>query len=289
MAAPLTADTPAVAAGDPVPDPVPVLLLLFPLPDDPALAGDSLALLSVAERERAGRFHFPDDRHRFILGRALLRRALAGPEPGRAAALPLETAPGGKPFCPLPGLPRFNLSHTGERGGPHHGLLALAPVELGVDVEWQRPLPDREGMARLVLTPEEAAWLSARPEADRDTGFLRFWTAKEALLKAAGSGLMRDPRHVALGPLPDDGMGGNCPVTLPALPPDHPVSGPWYLHAAMRPAPGLLAALAAAAPVAPRLYPLERDVLAAWVRAGRLPDGLSGGPSYDRLRSGCAR
>ncbi|WP_102110351.1 4'-phosphopantetheinyl transferase family protein [Oceaniglobus roseus] len=101
-------------------------------------AEDDRALLSAAERDRADRFLHPRDRLHFTAARAGLRRRLAGHIGVHPAALPLRTAPNGKPE--LPGGPIFNLSHAA-------GLAALA-VTPAADV-WRlhdfRPAPELAG------------------------------------------------------------------------------------------------------------------------------------------------
>lgn len=174
-----------------------VRLLLFPLQGDAGLAQQ---LLSPEERARAARLLREADRGRYAIGRAVLRRALGG------AGLEIGAREGGKPFCDAPGVKRFNLSHTGTPLGEHFGLLALADHEVGVDIEAVRPLPELAGMARLVLTQAEIAALEVVPPERRPLAFLRLWTLKEAVLKAAGFGLRHDPRALDLGAL------GEAPV-----------------------------------------------------------------------------
>ena len=61
---------------------------------------------------------------------------------------------------------------------------------MGVDVERVRPRPRALDLARSRLHPREAEALSAVPAGpDRDVAFARLWTAKEAVLKARGTGL----------------------------------------------------------------------------------------------------
>jgi 4'-phosphopantetheinyl transferase len=83
----------------------------------------------------------------------------------------------------------------------HSGGLALVAVTLGVDVgvDLESTRRDTSDWAvwRHVLTAEE---LSSTPRTgpDRLRSLLAFWTAKEAVLKAAGVGLAVDPREIEL-------------------------------------------------------------------------------------------
>ena len=78
-----------------------------------------------------------------------------------------------------------NWSHSGD------GLLvALGDgLQVGVDVERVRPRPRALDLARRYFVPSEADWLAALPAPQRESGFLRLWCAKEAVLKAHGRGL----------------------------------------------------------------------------------------------------
>ena len=143
--------------------------------------------LSTDERARASRFRFARDRDRFVGARGLLREILAlylNASPGR---LSFGYGAYGKPF--LAGehsTLRFNLSHSFDAM-----LLAIAHMrEVGVDVESARNLdPAMDEIGDTVLSePEKQALARFRGE-DRRTTFLRFWTSKEAFIKADGRGV----------------------------------------------------------------------------------------------------
>jgi 4'-phosphopantetheinyl transferase len=70
-------------------------------------------------------------------------------------------------------------------------LIALTADEgdLGVDLEAIRPLSDRDALVAHFFRPDERALWDALPEPQRDEAFFRWWTAKEAYLKATGEGL----------------------------------------------------------------------------------------------------
>jgi 4'-phosphopantetheinyl transferase len=145
------------------------------------------ALLTDGERDRYDRFIRPADKARFVTGRFLARTVLA-----EAAGLDPKTirfttecphcdGDHGKPRLPGTTLD-FSLSHSGERV-----VLALTDgAAIGVDVE-QEGDRDVDRLAEMVLADPERADLAASP--DRKRGFHRYWTRKEALLKATGHGL----------------------------------------------------------------------------------------------------
>jgi 4'-phosphopantetheinyl transferase len=93
--------------------------------------------------------------------------------------------PQGKPYLPaLPNL-KFSLAH-----GRGKALVAVAAgIEVGVDIERLRPMPDLARVAERFLPPGDAEALAETPEPDREREFFRRWTRAEALWKAAGLGL----------------------------------------------------------------------------------------------------
>jgi 4'-phosphopantetheinyl transferase len=89
----------------------------------------------------------------------------------------------GKPY--LKNSLQFNLSHSED-------LVAIGLVdqrEIGVDVEFVRPMANLEDIAASVYTPGEMASLLQAPGPDRERLFFRYWTRKESYIKAIGKGL----------------------------------------------------------------------------------------------------
>lgn len=147
-----------------------------------------LKTLSVDERIRAERFHFEQDRKRFIIGRGILRTILGNY---------LNTNPSELQFCyGLRGKPalaeicgestlRFNLSHS-------QGLALYAITrnrQLGIDIEYLRPIPQAEQIAKNYFSAREKAVFFALPQEQKQVAFFNCWTRKEAYLKAIGDGL----------------------------------------------------------------------------------------------------
>ena len=146
------------------------------------------ALLSVEERERAARFVRAEDRQSFVLAHALVRTMLSRFAAVHPADWRFTAGPFGKPAISHPtscaGL-QFNLSHT--RGLAACAVALNCPV--GVDVEAITRQTDCAMLAATVFSPRElAAWRSTPPEL-RQRNFFRYWTLKEAYIKACGLGL----------------------------------------------------------------------------------------------------
>jgi 4'-phosphopantetheinyl transferase len=145
-------------------------------------------MLDDDEQGRADRFCFAADRNIFIAARALTRTMLSD-----ATGLPvkgwryIEGQYGklalGTDYAES-GL-RFNLTHT--RG---IAACAIAHDEVGIDVESSDRQMDFANANRY-LAPEEALVVSAAPLEQRAAIFFRFWTLKEAFIKATGEGLSR--------------------------------------------------------------------------------------------------
>ena len=151
-------------------------------------AGSLWGTLSEDEKTRARRFYFSRDRERFIATRGLLRAILGrylGQEP---ASLRFRYGPHGKPSLALGGDVldlRFNLSHS-------HNLALYAVAhgrEVGVDLERVRFDETAMEIATQFFSALELAALRALPEHTRTETFFKYWTVKEAYLKAKGEGL----------------------------------------------------------------------------------------------------
>ena len=154
-------------------------------------------VLAADEHARAARFHFKRDGRRWRTGRSLLRRTLGGYLGVHPSALEFGTGPFGKPFLQNSPL-RFNASHSGA-------VLLLAfgwDQEVGVDVEHLRDDFVPEDLAVQVFSSQEQNALRQVPAGSRQAAFLSLWTAKEAYVKALGSGLSYPLTQVMLSPIP---------------------------------------------------------------------------------------
>ncbi len=141
-------------------------------------------ILSADERRRAERFHFEHDRQRFIVARGLLRTILSNYLGMPASRLQFDYGHYGKPAIKDTSV-RFNLSHSKS--------LALYAItrdrEVGIDVEFIRPMNDAVQIAHRYFSACENAMFQALCATEKPAGFFYYWTRKEAYLKAVGDGL----------------------------------------------------------------------------------------------------
>ncbi len=145
-------------------------------------------VLSSDETVRAARFHFPQDRQRFVASRAVLRTILAGYLAIDPADVNFSYSSKEKPLLgPAHGGSdvMFNVSHSG-------GIALFAftrHFDIGIDVEQVRRDFDLDAIARRFFSAHEQSQLAALPADERVEGFFRCWTRKEAYIKATGDGL----------------------------------------------------------------------------------------------------
>ncbi|MBW4664812.1 MAG: 4'-phosphopantetheinyl transferase superfamily protein [Chroococcus sp. CMT-3BRIN-NPC107] len=140
--------------------------------------------LSADELKRAQKFHFEQDRQRFMVARGLLRTILGNYLAVPAALLEFNYGQHGKPAIRDTFL-RFNLSHS-------ENLVLYAITRdrnLGIDLEFIRPMKEAEQIAKRYFSLQENAIFQALSPDEKPAGFFYHWTRKEAYLKAVGDGL----------------------------------------------------------------------------------------------------
>lgn len=162
-------------------------ILCCPLSEvDDALLAQYENLLSEEELARLRSFRALNAAKEFVVGRALLRTALAERLQCDARALRFTKNEEGKPSLSFPGANwHFNLTHS-------HDWVALALCEgasVGIDIESYKRRNNLPGIAKRFFSDAENVQLdSCKPDKWLDY-FFAVWTLKEAHAKALGCGL----------------------------------------------------------------------------------------------------
>jgi 4'-phosphopantetheinyl transferase len=164
-------------------------------PEAPEHPDADSAYLDAAERSAAAKLRVPQARQRFIRRRILLRRLLAQQTGVPPEAINYETNRCGKPRLAPAGHGvqlHFNASHSGSAYAV--ALWRQSPV--GIDIEAMKRRVDHGHLLAAAAREHERATILAGPAHDLGRLAMRLWVVKEALLKAAGTGLQTDPRSI---------------------------------------------------------------------------------------------
>ncbi|KUY85818.1 4'-phosphopantetheinyl transferase superfamily protein [Burkholderia sp. RF4-BP95] len=179
------------------------------------LASPAYAALSDAERARAGRYLRHEDAVRSAATRAALRDVLGATLDVAPKDIAIVVDESGRPSLDPAHRASldFNVSHAGD-----HALIAWTGTgRVGVDIESCNRSTDWRALTREVCATAEAAYLDGLPLAARADAFMRVWSAKEALLKALGTGIVGGLRAFAVVP-PRDAATPATTIVDPAAP-----------------------------------------------------------------------
>jgi 4'-phosphopantetheinyl transferase len=166
------------------------------------------ALLDAAERRRAEALAPGPQRAAYVAAHGALRLLLSSMTGVDPRAWSFARGRHGKPCIDgslQAGDVRFSLAHT-------DGFAAVAAAfgrDVGIDAEALDRAVDADGIAARHFTRRERGGLVRLGAAERRRRFFRLWTVKEAVLKAAGTGLRTpldafDVRLRPLGIVPHD-------------------------------------------------------------------------------------
>jgi 4'-phosphopantetheinyl transferase len=141
-------------------------------------------VLSMEEKLRADSFVYEKDRKKFIISRGQLRITIGEYLKQDPALIEFKYSPNGKPYIAGSEL-YFNISHS------HNKVIFAFSYKktLGVDIEYIRDLPNLEQLAKENFLREEYEKINSLDKALRKQLFFRYWTCKEAYLKATGEGV----------------------------------------------------------------------------------------------------
>ncbi|ACB51895.1 4'-phosphopantetheinyl transferase [Crocosphaera subtropica ATCC 51142] len=149
---------------------------------------NSFNLLNEEEKIKAQRFHFEKHQKRFTLARSSLKKILSFYLSISPQDIKFQYSDYGKPKIidkiNLINL-QFNVSHSED--------IAIYGVTcdyfIGVDVEYIRPMPEAENLAKRFFSQKEYQQIRGLSSEEKNREFFKLWTGKEAYLKAIGKGI----------------------------------------------------------------------------------------------------
>ncbi len=142
-------------------------------------------ILDAAEQARAEKIKNDSLRKHYVEVHARLRNVLAQTLNEPPEKINIKKAEHGKPY--LVDTPElvFNLSHSASAM-----VLAVGwSCRLGVDIEICKSRASLNGLVDKCFAEEEIAYWNKLPEVQKTAEFYRFWTRKEAFVKATGRGI----------------------------------------------------------------------------------------------------
>ncbi|MFI3157626.1 MAG: 4'-phosphopantetheinyl transferase superfamily protein [Methylococcaceae bacterium] len=153
-------------------------------------------MLDVAEQAHAEKIKNDLLRKRYVEVHGRLRNILAQALNEPPEKISIKKAEHGKPYVADRPELAFNLSHSASAM-----VVAVGwNCQVGVDIECCRPRTSLAGLVDKCFAEEESAYWNKLPEDQRITEFYRFWTRKEAFVKATGRGIALGLNRCVINP-----------------------------------------------------------------------------------------
>lgn len=146
------------------------------------LASSLIEFLSPFEKDKANRYHFYNDKNRFIICRALLKFLLAEQTGLEVDKVLIENHCNQKPYLRSHPSVFFNLTHAGD-----YAIIALAKGSIGVDIEYVNKDFDYHEVVSSIFNMSEKDEVNNSKNGQHS--FYKLWTRKEAFVKATGKGI----------------------------------------------------------------------------------------------------
>ena len=160
-------------------------------------------ILSHDELIRANQYHFLIDQEKYIIGRAATRKILSYYLEKAPESIMFSYNKLGKPYLKDTDL-QFNVSHSQDVF-----LLGLTKEQaIGIDVEHCQPKLNFLEIAQTSFSDQEYKRFLLLKSSDITLAFYRFWTRKEAILKAMGQGLFFPLDKIEVPFLPEEKLIG---------------------------------------------------------------------------------
>lgn len=155
--------------------------------------------LSDAEIEFAKTLRNHRRQMQYLSTRYQIRRVLACYLNVTAKDVEILKSEHGKPYL-AEGMPFFNVSHSGDK-------LAIAVTDIGdvgIDIEQDKKRYSLHALAERCFAPEELTYWSSLDIVMQTQVFYRFWTGKEAYVKAIGRGIALGLERCVINPAQPD-------------------------------------------------------------------------------------
>ncbi len=153
-------------------------------------------ILDEDEQMQAQKFKNPMLHKRYVEIHGRLRNILAQVLNHPPEKIRIKKAVHGKPYLvDYPEL-AFNLTHSADKA-----MIAVGwQCQLGVDIEICKQRVNFSGLVNKCFAEEEIVYGTELPEIRKNIEFYRFWTRKEALVKATGHGITLGLNHCVINP-----------------------------------------------------------------------------------------
>jgi 4'-phosphopantetheinyl transferase len=153
-------------------------------------------VLDEAEQTQAGKFKNALLHQRYVEIHGRLRNLLAQKLNQPPEQIRIKKAGHGKPYLADYPEMAFNLSHSADRL-----MIAIGwHCQLGVDIEICKQRINLAGLVHKCFAEEEVAYWTQLLETQKYREFYRFWTRKEAFVKATGGGIASGLNQCVINP-----------------------------------------------------------------------------------------
>jgi 4'-phosphopantetheinyl transferase len=195
-----------------------VALKLYQIDLKTELCADLYPILSAEERSLAEKFQRESLKKQYLTVRVGLRQILAAYLGQSAANLKIVKTEYGKPYLLNYPEIQFNISHSGDTL-----LLAISTIgAVGIDIEQPKPqLRDFSALVKKCFAASEIIYWHTLADDKKVAEFYRFWTRKEAFVKAVGRGLAIGVQHCEIA--------ATMPPRFVSLPPEYGAVTDWQL------------------------------------------------------------
>ncbi len=163
---------------------------------DEELYNRFLAVLDDDEQRQANRFKNTLLHKRYVEVHGRMRSLLAEVVKQAPEQITIYKTKQGKPYLPDYPEVTFNLSHSAEQL-----LIAVAQnCRVGVDIEVCKPRANLTGLVNKCFAEAEMSYWNQLPDNEKKQAFYRFWTRKEAFVKATGHGIVLGLNQCIINP-----------------------------------------------------------------------------------------